>query len=366
MSAEELHPSTRAVHAGRPAREPDAPINPPVVLASNYHVLGYAREEGSPTWAALETAVGALEGGTTVAFASGMATTAAILEELPVGARVVGPAAGYNGTRALLAERAAAGRIALQSVDVTDTAATLAACEGAQLLWIESPSNPLIGIAEVDVLCEGARAAGATAVVDSTFATPLLQRPLELGADVAMHSATKFIGGHSDLLLGVASVSDPERAERLRHARGLLGATPGALEAYLALRGLRTLPVRLDRAQGTALMLAHRLAEHPAISAVHHPGLPDDPGHERACRLLDGFGAMLSFELHGGAEHADAVCERVGVITHATSLGGVESLIERRARYPAEVAPPSLLRLSVGCEHPEDLWSDLERALVTR
>jgi cystathionine gamma-synthase len=223
----------------------------------------------------------------------------------------------------------------------------------------------MMGIAVLDVLCDGARAAGATVVVDSTFATPLLQRPLEFGADYAMHSATKFIGGHSDLLLGVVSVRDPERAERLRHTRGLTGATPGALETYLALRGLRTLPVRLDRGQSTALMLAHRLAEHPAIRAVHHPGLDDDPGHDRACRLLDGFGAMLSFELHGGAEHADAVCERVEVVTHATSLGGVESLIERRARYPEEVSPPSLLRLSVGCEHPEDLWRDLERALAT-
>ena len=363
MSADELHPSTRAIHAGRPARQADAPINQPVVLASNYHVIGYSREEGSPTWAALEAAIGALEGGVTVAFASGMATTAAILEELPVGARVVGPEVGYTGTRVLLAERAAAGRIALESVDVTDTAATLAACEGAQLVWIETPSNPMIGIAELDALCEGARAAGATVVVDSTFATPLLQRPLELGADIAMHSATKFIGGHSDLLLGVASVRDPERAERLRHTRGLTGATPGALEAYLALRGLRTLPVRLDRAQDTALMLAQRLAEHPAVSVVHYPGLQDDPGHERARRLLDGFGAMLSFELHGGAEHADAVCEHVEVITHATSLGGVESLIERRARYPNEGSPPSLLRVSVGCEHPEDVWRDLDRAL---
>jgi len=363
VSADKLHPSTRAVHAGRGPREPGGPLNPPVVLASSFHEYGYARNEGSPAWAPLEAAVGALEGGIAVAFASGQAATAAIVEDLPVGARVVAPAAGYTATRQLLAERAAAGRIALRSVEITDTAATLSACDGAQLLWVETPTNPLIGIAELDALCEGARAAGATVVVDTTFATPLLQRPLELGADVAMHSATKFIGGHSDLLLGVASTSDPDRAMRLRHAREMLGSTPGALEAYLALRGLRTLPVRLDRGQSTALMLAQRLAGHPAVSAVHHPGLPDDPGHERACRLMDGFGAVLAFELHGGAEAADAVCERVSVITHATSLGGVESLIERRSRYAAEVAPPSLLRLSVGCEHPEDLWRDLERAL---
>ncbi len=361
MSGDQLHPSTRAIQAGRGPAVPDAPLNQPIVLASSYREIGYAREEGSPTWSALEEALGALEGGVTTAFASGMAAAAAILEDLPVGARVVGPQVGYTGVRELLRERAEAGRIELQSVDVTDTQATLQAAEGADLLWLESPTNPLIGIAELDVLC---RDAGTAVVVDSTFASPLLQRPLELGADVVMHSATKFIGGHSDLLLGVASARDPERVERLRHARARTGATPGALESFLALRGLRTLPVRLDRAQPTACMLADRLAAHPAVSAVHHPSLPDDPGHERACRLMDGFGAMLAFELHGGAEAADAVCARVRVLTHATSLGGVETLIERRARYPTEPVPPSLLRVSVGCEHPEDLWRDLEQALA--
>ncbi len=358
-----LHPWTIAVHAGRGPRTPATPLNAPVVLASSYHVDGYAREQGSPGWEPLEAAIGALEGGSTVAFSSGMAAIAAILEDLPAGARVVGPEAGYAWTRSLLTARAAAGRITLDSVDITDTAATLRACAGAQLLWLESPSNPLVRIAELDLLCAGARAAGVAVAVDSTFATPLLQRPLELGADVSMHSATKFICGHSDLLLGVATTRDPARLDRLRHARAQLGATPGALEAFLALRGLRTLPVRLELAQATALTLATRLDRHPAVSAVYYPGLPGDAGHERARRLMDGFGAMLSFELHGGAGHADAVCERVSVITHAKSLGGVETLIERRARATGSSAPASLLRISVGCEHAEDLWRDLERAL---
>jgi cystathionine gamma-synthase len=174
---------------------------------------------------------------------------------------------------------------------------------------------------------------------------------------------TKYIGGHSDMLLGIATAREPERAEALRHTRGSIGATPGALEAFLALRGLRTLSVRLDRAQANAAVLAERLAAHPAVTDLRYPGLQSDPGHARATRLMDGFGAMLAFEVAGGATAAQAVTERVRVIVHATSLGGVESLIERRSRYPAEVVPEALLRLSVGIEDVEDLWADLEHAL---
>jgi len=354
-----LDRSTVTVHAGRGPRTTGAPLNAPLVLASSFHGSGYAREEGAPSWEALEQAIGALEGGSSVTFASGTAAAAAILETLPAAARVVGPVAGYAWTRSLLAERAATGRIVLQTVDTTDTEATLAASVGADLLWLETPSNPLLEVAELDRLC----ASGTRVAVDSTFATPLLQRPLELGAALSLQSATKFIGGHSDLLLGVVSTRDGTLLERLRHARAQFGATPGALEAFLALRGLRTLPVRLERSQATALTLASRLSSHAAVSAVHYPGLAGDPGHERARRFMDGFGAMLSFELHGGAELADAVCARVEVFTHAKSLGGVESLIDRRARFTGSSAPPSLLRVSVGCEHPEDLWRDLVQAL---
>ncbi len=337
-----MRPETLAIHAGRGPRVAGEPLNPPLVPASNFYSEGYTREQGSPGWTPFEEAVGALEGGTAVAFASGMAAISAVLETLPVGARVVGPASGYAWTRSLLARFASAGRIELVGVDTTDTAATLRACEGAELLYVETPSNPLVEIAELDALC----AAPCAVAVDGTFATPVLQRALSFGADFAIQSATKFIGGHSDLLLGV--VTSTTRCEELQHIRAQLGAIPGSLEAYLALRGLRTLPVRLAVAQRNAQVLAERLATR---CVVHYPGLAADAGHERASRLMDGYGAMLAFE----HSDADEVCRRVRVITHAKSLGGVESLIERRA--------PGLLRLSVGCEHVEDLWSDLEQAL---
>jgi cystathionine gamma-synthase len=341
-----MHRSTIAIHAGRGPRVTGAPLNAPLVLASSFHGSDYAREEGSPTWEALEEAIGALEGGACVAFASGTAGAAAIIETLPPGARVVAPVAGYAWTRSLLAERAAVGRISLATVDTTDTEATLRASEGADLLWLETPSNPLLEVAELDVLC----GSGVPVAVDSTFATPLLQRPLELGAAFSMHSATKFIGGHSDLLLGVIS---SHHADELRHARAQFGATPGALEAFLALRGLRTLPVRLEAAQQTALELALRLLEHPVVRAVHYPGL--DPWRERASRIMDSYGAMLSFEVDGDPL---AICRAVSVFTHAKSLGGVESLIDLRAG--------GIIRLSVGCEHVEDLWRDLFEALKVR
>jgi cystathionine gamma-synthase len=337
---------TVAIHAGRAARVAGEPLNPPLVPASNFHESGYAREEGSPGWAPFEAAMGALEGGTTIAFGSGMAAISAVLETLPAGAKVVGPAAGYAWTRSLLARHAEAGRIRLVDADTTDTAATLAACDGAALLYVETPSNPLVEIAELDALCAGAHERGALVAVDGTFASPVLQRTLSQGADFAIQSATKFIGGHSDLLLG--TVTSLRHANELHHVRAQLGALPGALEAYLALRGLRTLPVRLRAAQAAAQTLAERLSER---FPVHYPGLPGDPGHERATRLMDGYGAMLAF----AHPDADDVCRRVRLITHAKSLGGVESLIERRA--------PGLLRLSVGCEHVEDLWDDLEQAL---
>jgi cystathionine gamma-synthase len=273
------------------------------------------------------------------------------------------PHDGYTGTRALLGAREAAGKDEVARVDIADTGAVLAACAGADLLMVEMPSNPMMAVAELDALCDGAHRAGALVAVDSTLATPLLLRPLEHGADIVVHSATKFIGGHSDLLMGIAVTRDQALAEHLREGRRLLGTTPGALEVYLALRGLRTLPVRLERAQASAQVLAERLAAHPQVPRVRYPGLPDDPGHERASRLMDGFGAILSFEVAGGAAQADRVCEAVQVLTHATSLGGVETLIERRARYEYEATPEALLRLSVGVEHVEDLWADLERAL---
>jgi len=361
-----LHPRTRAITAGRAAPAPGEPLSVPPIFASGFHANGtlpYARD-GSPTWQAFEDALGSLEGGESVAFASGMGAAASVFEDVPPGGIVLMPSTAYVEARRLLADRAARGHLRVRPVEATDTAAILASLPGADLLWLESLTNPLLEVAELDLIIPEARRAGVTVVVDATLATPILQRPLEHGADVVIHSATKFIGGHSDLLLGVATTRDPARAQQLRNTRASLGAVPGAVEAFLGLRGLRTLPLRMDQSQAGAMELAGHLVDHPAVARVSYPGLASDPGHAAAARLLDGFGALVAFELHGGRCHADAVCEAVEVFTHATSLGGVESLIERRSRIPGEDrVPPGLLRLSVGCEHPRDLWADLERAL---
>ena len=364
-------PDTVAVTAGRPPALPGQPMNEPLVLASNFRagtaqapVNEYSRDGGTASWHALELAVGALEGGTAVAFSSGMGAASAMLELLPTGAHVVVPTDSYAGVRGALAEGSKHGRWTVTLVDITDTAATKQAAWTADMLWLESPTNPMIDIADLPELCRAGKSTGALVVVDNTFATPLTQRPLEFGADLVLHSATKFIGGHSDLLLGIAVATEADLVARLITRRKYGGALPGALEAYLALRGLRTLPIRLARSQESAGILARRLSRHPGVTRVRYPGLPDDPGHALAAAQMDGFGAMLAFEVAGGAEAADAVCAAVQVVVGATSLGGVESTMERRAKLAGqEHVPPGLLRLSVGIEHVEDLWTDLDRAL---
>ena len=351
-------------------RDPGAgnPVNVPVTLTSTYRAggeLGYGRD-GNPGWAALERALGVLEGGEAVAFSSGMAAVAAVLDTLAGGARVVASQVAYHGVHVAMRERVAAGRLRVDFVDTRDVDGVAGACAGAELLWIETPMNPLLDIADIAALSAAAHARGAAVIVDSTLATPLRQLPLELGADLVLHSATKYIGGHSDLLLGVVVARDPERCAALVHRRQTDGSTPGSLEAFLALRGLRTLAVRLDRSEQSAGELARRLVAHRAVTRVRYPGLPGDPGHELASRQMTGFGAMIAFETVGDADVAERVCDRVALITNATSLGGVESLIERRARYAGDAAagtPPTLIRVSVGIEHVEDLWSDLEQAL---
>ncbi len=361
-----LAPETIAVTAGRGGEAPGAPMNVPVHFASMYReggAVNYARE-GNPTWSAFEEAVGVLEGGQALCFASGMGAISAILEELPVGAVVVAAGGSYTGTRAYLSNAHDRGRLEVRLVDVVDTETTLAACVDAALLWVESPTNPLMAVADLPALATGARAAGAMLVVDNTFASPLLQRPLGLGADLVVHSASKFIAGHSDVLMGVLAARDGDLLKRLAVRRTLLGAAPGPLETFLALRGLRTLPLRVERGQHNAGEMARRLTTHPAVERVRYPGLPDDPGHARAAAQMSGFGAMLAFDLRGGEAKANALCANVRLITHATSLGGVESTLERRGRYHGEEAVPSgLVRLSVGCEHVDDLWADLCAAL---
>ncbi len=352
------------VHGGRPPVEPGQPLNQPIEPASTYYAGAepeYARD-GTHGMQALEDAVGPLEGGSAVAFASGMAAAGAIIDLLPMGAVVVAARFTYTGVAVRLRELNEIGRIALRLVDIADTQAVLAAADGADAIWVESPTNPMLEIADIPAIRAGS---AAMLVVDSTFATPLGQRPLEMGADVVLHSATKSIGGHSDGLMGLAVTADPERAEALRFRRTILGGAPGALECYLILRGLRTLSVRHERAQTSAQVLAERLQGHPAVARVRYPGLTTDPGYERAQRLLNGPGSMLSIEVAGDAEAADQVARSTQLWVHATSLGGVESLIERRRRWPLEnvEVPESLLRLSVGIENVEDLWADLSTAL---
>ncbi len=363
-----LHPSTVTIHAGRPTPVPDGPLNVPIIPASALHPggeSGYARD-GSPAWTALEEVVGLLEGGEAVAFGSGMAAAHAAMRLFPSNAIIVAPEVAYMSVRESLQIEHDAGRAQVRFVDITDTEAALAACDGADVLWLESPTNPLLGVADLPALCGHARDHGILSVVDNTLATPLGQRPLTLGADMVMHSGTKAMGGHTDLLIGLVVAKRDDHAAKLRETRLLTGATPGALETFLCLRGLRTLSLRLERAQHNATILAERLAAHPEVHEVRYPGLTSHPQHDLADRTMDGPGFMLTFRVRGGASRADTVVDTLQVLTHATSLGGVETTLERRARYPAERhIPDDLLRVSVGCEHVEDLWNDLNHALNT-
>ncbi len=364
--------ATLAVTVGRPDKVVDAPLNPPVVFASTYvgaldpaegH-LGYGRY-GNPTWLALEEAIGALEGGRAVTFASGMAAADAVLAQVPPGGTLVLPDNCYSGVSALADQQGARHGWTVRRISVADTEQVVRAAAGADLVWIETPTNPNIEVADLPAL-GAALADKTTLVVDNTFATPILQRPLESGAQIVMHSATKFIAGHSDALIGALVVGrdDAERYAALEAARRLRGATPGTMEAYLALRGLRTLPLRLERAQANAGLLAARLAEHPKIGRVRYPGLADDPGHAVAARTMDGFGSIISIELDD-AKTADRFVDAADIWVFATSLGGVESTFERRRRWAAELpsVAEGLVRLSVGIEDVEDLWADLAQAL---
>ena len=359
---------TVAVQAGRPAREPGAPMNASMTMSSTYvhdASIEYGRD-GNAGWSALEAALGALDGGRAVSFASGLAAATAIADLVPVGGTVALSTVTYFGVRNILERLETRGRLHLRMTPADDTAAVLAAVDGADMVWVESIANPLMVVADIPEIAAGARERGAITVVDATFATPLRQRPLHLGADLVLHSATKLIAGHSDLLLGVAACRDDAHADFLTTHRHDHGAIPGGLEAFLALRGLRTLAVRLDRAEASAIELSHRLASHRHVSTVNYPGLPEDAQHERALRVLpDGSGSMLSFDVAGTVDQTEAFLAQLRLVTHATSLGGVESLIERRARYAgdASIVGPTLYRLSVGIENVEDLWADLDGAL---
>ena len=348
-----IHPETSAITAGRPEVAPDASLNPPIVFSSTYHAggpVGYGRY-GNESWSALEAAISELEGGQTLSFSSGMAAISAVFSILPIGAPVVASNQGYSGTMGLLNQHHASGRLEVRFVDITKTDEVIAALKGAALLWLESPTNPCLDIADLPTLIAAAKKQTIGVGVDNTFATPLVQKPLSMGADIVMHSVTKFLAGHSDVVLGSLSTADTALFKRLDESRRFNGSIPGPFEAWLALRGIRTFPIRFRAAEKNAQQLVSRLEAHGKITKVRYPG----------------FGAVISFEIDGSAEQAEKVCESSQLITHATSLGGVESLWERRRRWALESpsVPEQLIRLSVGCEHVEDIWQDIEQALTS-
>ena len=348
-----IHPETSAITAGRPEVAPDASLNPPIVFSSTYHAggpVGYGRY-GNESWSALEAAISELEGGQTLSFSSGMAAISAVFSILPIGAPVVASNQGYSGTMSLLNQHHASGRLEVRFVDITNTEEVVAAIKGAALLWLESPTNPCLDVADLPALIAAAKKQTIGVGVDNTFATPMVQTPLAMGADIVMHSVTKFLAGHSDVVLGSLSISDSALFKRLEESRRLNGSIPGPFEAWLALRGIRTFPVRFRAAEINAKTLVTRLQQHAKVTKVRYPG----------------FGAVISFEIDGNADNAEKVCESSRLITHATSLGGVESLWERRRRWAAESpsVPEQLIRLSVGCEHVDDIWQDIEQALAS-
>lgn len=366
---------TLAVHAGRPTGAGD-PLSTPPILASAFLPGGltdYARAD-NPTWVVLEEALAELEGGGAgLAFASGMGAISAVAGLVGPGATVVAPRVAYGGTLALLRTWADDRRITVRQIPQTLPALTaaLAPSSGAAhppaapLVWLEVPANPTLELIDLTAACELAHGAGAIVAVDATFATPLGLRALDHGADVVVHSATKYLSGHSDLILGVAVTRDATSAARLRAARTLAGAIPGPMEAWLALRGLRTFPLRFERACANAAELAARCAGHPAISRVRHLSLPSDPGHQLAARQLKALGAIVSLEFVGGVAAAERLCATTELWTNVTSLGGLESTLERRRRWADESldTPADLVRLSVGIEDVADLWADLRQAL---
>lgn len=387
--AANLSADTVVVSAGRPPRGHDAPVNPPIVLSSTYFGTGpvvegdraYGRYS-NPTWDPFEDALAELEGAALpgLMYASGLAAVAAALSLIPTGGVLVMPRHSYQGALVLAAEQAARGAFTLRTVDIADTAEVIAALDGdagsgggqapagavpASMLWLESPTNPMLEVADIRALSEAARSRRILVVADNTFSTPLVQRPLDLGADVVVHSVTKYLAGHSDVVLGAVASSDPELRAKMLHHRSVHGAVAGPFEAWLALRGLRTLALRVGRSQASAAELARRLLEHPKVESVRFPGLASDPGHARAAAQMNGFGSIIAVQIAGGAAAADAVVDELRLWFPATSLGGVESLIERRRRHAnePESVPNNLLRLSVGIEDVEDLWADLAQAL---
>lgn len=373
-----MHPDTLAIQA---TRFPDAnagAVVAPLYLSTTFErhpdgqligEYGYTRAD-NPNRRVLETALAALEGGAVgLAFASGQAATTALLQTLRPGDHVLAGVDGYWATLVLMREVFGAWGIELSTADLTDPEAVQAAIRpNTRLLWVETPSNPQLRVADVAALARIAHEAGAFCAVDNTAATPVLQHPLALGADLVMHSTTKFIGGHSDLLGGALIVKeDGELAKKLRQVQSLTGGVPSPFDCWLAARGLRTLGLRVRAQSATALELARFLESQSNVEKVFYPGLESNAGHELARRQMpEGFGALLSFTVRGGFDAARAVAGRLKLFTRATSLGGVESLVEHRkpVESPESPTPDHLLRVSVGLERFEDLRDDLAQALA--
>lgn len=369
---------TLAVHAGRGVEPATGAVTPSITLATTFeraedgtfpHGNIYTRS-GNPNRAALESAYAALEGGAAaLAFGSGMAATAAVFQALQSGDHVILPDDLYHGTRFFVRDVMARWGLAADFVDMRDVRNVENTLRPTtRLIWVETPTNPQLRIADIAAVVKVAHAAGALVAVDNTWATPVWQKPLALGADFVMHSTTKYFGGHSDVLGGALITRDSEESPfvaRLREIQKLGGAVPAPFDCWLLLRSLPTLPLRVRAQTETAGKIARFLASHPAVSVVHYPGLESHDGHAVAVRQMAGFGAMLSFELAGGESAAMGAAARVKLFTRATSLGGVESLIEHRASVEGEgtKTPHNLLRMSVGLEHADDLIDDLAQAL---
>ncbi|MYH09771.1 MAG: aminotransferase class V-fold PLP-dependent enzyme [Gemmatimonadales bacterium] len=368
---------TLAVKTGMDPDGTSRAITPPITLSTTFERgedgsypggFDYSRS-GNPNRAVLEAALAALEGGPeAVAFPSGMAATFAVIFSLSPGDHVVAADDAYYGTGVLLRDSFAERGIEASFVDMTDLDAVRSAMRPhTRLVWLETPSNPLIRISDIEAIAGIAREGGAISCCDNTWATPLLQRPLDLGVDLVMHSTTKYFGGHSDVTGGAVIVREPGRTlEALRKIQKDGGLVPSPFDAWLTRRGLESLAARMAMHCANAMELARFLDAHPRVERVHYPGLEDDPGHALAARQMSGFGGMLSFDVAGGRDEAFAVAAHVKVIARATSLGGTHSLIEHRASVegPTTRAPENLLRMSVGLEHPDDLKEDLDRALA--
>ena len=364
-----LATESQVVAAGRPEKKPDGALNPAIALNSTFHEggpIGYGRY-GNEAWSALEEAISVLEGGKTLIFSSGMAAISSVFSLLPQGAIIVAAENGYQGTTTMLKKMHEAKKLEVRFVNLPNTDEVLKALPGAQILYLESPTNPAIEVVDLPVVIPAGKKAGSIVVVDSTLATPMVQNPLALGADIALHSVTKYLSGHSDILLGCVVTNDESIFERVEQARRYGGAIPGPFEAWIALRGLRTFALRMQRSQENAMELAKRLEKDPRVLRVRYPGLASDPYHERAKSFMKGFGAMISFEVKADIAQIDKMCNSSTLITNATSLGGVESIWERRRRWATEshTIPENLIRFSVGIENVDDLWSDIQGCFLS-